>query len=73
MKNIIRELYFSETGNLIDLSTDGPLSTVPCQDPEHNYVNDTVIAATRDGRENRREQAAFFDAFDMREYIVIPI
>jgi SHC-transforming protein 1 len=53
-----------ETGNLIDLSSDGSIAS--STNPEHNYVNDTVIAANRD---NRREPATFFDAFDMRKLI----
>ncbi|KAJ8681327.1 hypothetical protein QAD02_017114 [Eretmocerus hayati] len=52
-----------ETGNLIDLSSDGP--TMSSSNPEHNYVNDTVIASTRD---SRREPATFFDAFDMQPF-----
>lgn len=51
----------TETGNLIDLSSDAA-SAVSASGVivEHNYVNDTVIAASRD---TRREQR---DAFDMR-------
>ncbi|XP_043283537.1 SHC-transforming protein 1 [Venturia canescens] len=53
-----------ETGNLIDLSSDGSLSNVaPSVQAEHNYVNDTVVAASR---ESRRDPATFFDAFDMQ-------
>ncbi|XP_058796816.1 SHC-transforming protein 1 [Phymastichus coffea] len=52
-----------ETGNLIDLSSDGGL--IPNTNQEHNYVNDTVIAASR---ENRREPTTFFDAFDMQPF-----
>ncbi|XP_001602298.2 SHC-transforming protein 1 isoform X1 [Nasonia vitripennis] len=52
-----------ETGNLIDLSSDGSIAS--SANPEHNYVNDTVIAANRD---NRREPATFFDAFDMQPF-----
>lgn len=33
--------------------------------PEHNYVNDSVIAANRD---NHRDPASMFDVFDMRKY-----
>lgn len=32
--------------------------------PEHNYVNDSVIAANRD---NHRDPASLFDVFDMRK------
>jgi hypothetical protein len=32
---------------------------------EHNYVNDSVIAANRD---NHRDPASMFDVFDMRKY-----
>lgn len=31
---------------------------------EHNYVNDSVIAANRD---NHRDPASLFDVFDMRK------
>lgn len=54
------DFHITETGNLIDLSSDGSIANA---NQEHNYVNDTVIAASR---ENRREPATFFDAFDMR-------
>ncbi|XP_014234309.1 SHC-transforming protein 1 isoform X1 [Trichogramma pretiosum] len=50
-----------ETGNLIDLSSDGLSSSV---DPEHNYVNDTVVVENR----NRREPSTLFDAFDMQPF-----
>ena len=66
--NLIYIVFISlvETGNLIDLSSDGIPSNAPIStDPEHNYVNDTVIAANRD---TRREPATVFDVFDMREY-----
>lgn len=49
---------------MIDLGSDS--SVFSSSNPEHNYVNDTVIAANRD---NRREPATFFDAFDMRKFI----
>lgn len=55
-----------ETGNLIDLSSDS--SAPSSANAEHNYVNDTVIAASRD---SRREPATFFDAFDMRKFLLI--
>ncbi|XP_046752263.1 SHC-transforming protein 1 [Diprion similis] len=52
-----------ETGNLIDLSSD-TASAISSSSiiVEHNYVNDTVIAANRD---TRREQR---DAFDMQPF-----
>lgn len=55
-------LNFSETGNLIDLSSD-TASAISSSGivVEHNYVNDTVIAANRDTRRER-------DAFDMRKF-----
>lgn len=34
---------------------------------EHNYVNDSVIAANRD---SHREPASLFDVFDMRKYYI---
>ncbi|XP_024947119.1 SHC-transforming protein 1 isoform X2 [Cephus cinctus] len=57
-------VHCPEIGNLIDLNSD---DTAPNFNPmaEHNYVNDTVIAATR---ENRREPMSFFDAFDMQPF-----
>ena len=33
--------------------------------PEHNYVNDSVIAATR---ESHRDQTSLFDVFDMQPF-----
>ncbi|XP_034934049.1 SHC-transforming protein 1 [Chelonus insularis] len=53
-----------ETGNLIDLSSDGATSLPPPQ-PEHNYVNDTVIAANRDCR---KDPSSMFDVFDMQPF-----
>lgn len=35
---------------------------------EHNYVNDSVIAANRD---NHRDPASLFDVFDMRKRITV--
>lgn len=35
---------------------------------EHNYVNDSVIAANRD---NHRDPASLFDVFDMRKRIIV--
>lgn len=52
-----------ETGNLIDLNSDGTSTNFNIP-PEHNYVNDSVIAATR---ENQRDQTSLFDVFDMRK------
>lgn len=58
------KIYLSiETGNLIDLNSDGAASLNSSGQSEHNYVNDTVIAANKD---SRREPASLFDAFDMR-------
>lgn len=55
-----------ETGNLIDLNSDGATSlTVSSDQPEHNYVNDTVINSTRDCK---RETSTLFDAFDMQPF-----
>lgn len=34
---------------------------------EHNYVNDSVIAANRDNR----DPASLFDVFDMRKKITV--
>lgn len=52
-----------ETGNLIDLNSDGTSTNFNIP-PEHNYVNDSVIAATR---ESQRDQTSLFDVFDMRK------
>lgn len=58
-------MEFSESENLIDLNSDSiPLPSNYNSAPEHNYVNDNIIAASRD---SRREPATFFDAFDMRK------
>ncbi|KAK0086777.1 hypothetical protein PV325_011203 [Microctonus aethiopoides] len=54
-----------ETGNLIDLNSDGAASLNSSAQSEHNYVNDTVIAANKD---SRREPASLFDAFDMQPF-----
>lgn len=54
-----------ETGNLIDLSSDGASSIISSDHPDHNYVNDTVINANR---ESRREPSTLFDAFDMQPF-----
>lgn len=51
-----------ETGNLIDLNSDGTSTNFNIP-PEHNYVNDSVIAT----RENQRDQTSLFDVFDMRK------
>lgn len=40
---------------------------MPLTPPEHNYVNDTVIAANRD---SRKETSSLFDAFDMRKHLL---
>lgn len=57
----------SETGNLIDLNSDGTISATNLNSvPEHNYVNDNVVATNRD---NHREPASLFDVFDMGKYI----
>lgn len=55
---------WAETGNLIDLNSDGTSTNfnVPV---EHNYVNDSVIAASR---ENHRDQTSLFDVFDMQPF-----
>ncbi|XP_012285322.1 SHC-transforming protein 1 [Orussus abietinus] len=55
---------WTEIGNLIDLNSDGAAS-MPNTAPEHNYVNDTVIAANKD---SRREPLSLFDAFDMQPF-----
>ncbi|XP_014204495.1 SHC-transforming protein 1 [Copidosoma floridanum] len=49
---------WSDSGNLIDLSSDG--SVASNSKPEHNYVNANL--------DNRREPATFFDAFDMQPF-----
>lgn len=55
-----------DTGNLIDLNSDGATSmTISSDQPEHNYVNDTVINANRDCK---RETSTLFDAFDMQPF-----
>lgn len=56
-------LLISESDNLIDLSTEGAVdcSASTSAAAEHNYVNDTVIAANREMRKD------LFDAFDMRK------
>ncbi|XP_033211812.1 SHC-transforming protein 1 [Belonocnema kinseyi] len=57
---------WSESENLIDLNSDSiSLPSNYNSGPEHNYVNDTIIAANRD---SRREPATFFDAFDMQPF-----
>lgn len=57
----------AETGNLIDLNSDGTISSSTNLNtmPEHNYVNDSVIAANRD---NHRDPASLFDVFDMQPF-----
>ncbi|CAK9814673.1 SHC-transforming protein 1 [Anthophora plagiata] len=55
---------WAETGNLIDLNSDGTSANFNMP-PEHNYVNDSVIAATR---ENHRDQTSLFDVFDMQPF-----
>lgn len=52
-----------ESDNLIDLNSDGTSTNFNIP-PEHNYVNDSVIAATR---ESHRDQTSLFDVFDMRK------
>ena len=61
MKNNIYIIV--ESGNLIDLNSDETSTNfnIPL---EHNYVNDSVIAATR---ESHRDQTPLFDVFDMRK------
>ncbi|XP_076763032.1 SHC-adaptor protein [Xylocopa sonorina] len=54
----------AETGNLIDLNSDGTSSNFNIP-PEHNYVNDSVIVASR---EIHRDQTSLFDAFDMQPF-----
>lgn len=66
-------VLITETGNLIDLNSDGTTSSSTNLNtmPEHNYVNDSVIAANRD---NHRDPASLFDVFDMRKnlyYLVL--
>ncbi|XP_029042440.1 SHC-adaptor protein [Osmia lignaria lignaria] len=57
---------WAETGNLIDLNSDGTLTSTNFNiPPEHNYVNDSVIAATR---ESHRDQTSLFDVFDMQPF-----
>ncbi|XP_012231756.1 SHC-transforming protein 1 [Linepithema humile] len=58
---------WAETENLIDLNSDGAItsSTNLNAMPEHNYVNDSVIAANRD---NHRDPASMFDVFDMQPF-----
>ncbi|XP_070156940.1 SHC-transforming protein 1 [Polyergus mexicanus] len=58
---------WAETGNLIDLNSDGTVSSSTNLNtmPEHNYVNDSVIAANRD---NHRDPASLFDVFDMQPF-----
>lgn len=55
---------WAETGNLIDLNSDGTSTNFNIP-PEHNYVNDSVIAASR---ENQRDQTSLFDVFDMQPF-----
>lgn len=54
----------TETDNLIDLNSDGTTTANFDMPPEHNYVNDSVIAASR---ESHRDQTSLFDVFDMRK------
>lgn len=61
---IIYFINITETGNLIDLNSDGTSTTNFNMAPEHNYVNDSVIAASR---ESHRDQTSLFDVFDMRK------
>jgi len=58
----------TETGNLIDLNSDNTISSSTNLNimSEHNYVNDSVIAANRD---NHRDPTSLFDVFDMRKRI----
>ncbi|EFN88952.1 SHC-transforming protein 1 isoform X2 [Harpegnathos saltator] len=58
---------WAETGNLIDLNSDGTISASTNLNnvPEHNYVNDNVVATNRD---NHREPASLFDVFDMEPF-----
>ncbi|XP_074099406.1 SHC-adaptor protein isoform X1 [Cotesia typhae] len=56
-------VQWTESGNLIDLNSDGA-TVMPLTPPEHNYVNDTVIAANRD----TRKEPSLFDAFDMQPF-----
>ncbi|XP_020286969.1 SHC-transforming protein 1 isoform X2 [Pseudomyrmex gracilis] len=57
----------AETGNLIDLNSDDAISSSTNVNitSEHNYVNDSVIAANRD---NHRDPTSFFDVFDMQPF-----
>ncbi|XP_043482025.1 SHC-transforming protein 1 [Leptopilina heterotoma] len=57
--------HWSESDNLIDLSSDSLPLPSNYNAPEHNYVNDTIIAANK---ESRREPVTFFDAFDMQPF-----
>ncbi|XP_063980658.1 SHC-transforming protein 1 [Diachasmimorpha longicaudata] len=54
---------WTETGNLIDLSSDGAASA----QPEHNYVNDTVVATSHENRPSP-QPSSLFDAFDMQPF-----
>ncbi|EZA56888.1 hypothetical protein DMN91_001339 [Ooceraea biroi] len=58
---------WAETGNLIDLNSDGAISSSTNLNimPEHNYVNNSVIAANRD---NHRDPTSLFDVFDMQPF-----
>ena len=56
---------WAETGNLIDLNSDGTTTANFDMPPEHNYVNDSVIAASR---ESHRDQTSLFDVFDMQPF-----
>ncbi|XP_011701803.1 PREDICTED: SHC-transforming protein 1 [Wasmannia auropunctata] len=62
-----RHQQLAETGNLIDLNSDSTVSPSTNLNimTEHNYVNDSVIAANRD---NHRDPASLFDVFDMQPF-----
>ncbi|XP_031849943.1 SHC-adaptor protein [Nomia melanderi] len=62
--NSDRHQQWAETGNLIDLNSDGTTANFNMP-PEHNYVNDSVIAANR---ESHRDQTSLFDVFDMQPF-----
>lgn len=66
----ISSSFSTETGNLIDLNSDSTISPSTNLNimSEHNYVNDSIIAANRD---NHRDPASLFDVFDMRKRIIV--
>ncbi|XP_066600606.1 SHC-transforming protein 1 [Prorops nasuta] len=65
--NSVRQTQqWPENENLIDLNSDGTISMTSCfnSGTEHNYVNDSVVAANKDNR----EPASLFDVFDMQPF-----